>query len=299
MSSLTNERIYVDNWSSRNGRPICKITPHHMAGNLSLQTCANVLQNSGASANYCIDSEGRIACLVDEDCRSWCSYSYDNDSQAITIEVANDGGAPDWHVSDAAFNSLVNLSADICQRFGFRLVYDETPNGSLTRHNMFMATTCPGPYLQSKFPELVQRVNEILDGGNSKLKYQGHVQDIGWMDWVRNGQLCGTTGQSRRLEALRIDYPEEIQEIAVHVAFDGWKYYKKPTKDTIIGTTGESKAIECIRIKALKEDGSPRFKFRVHLAEFGWTPFTISDGISTLGTVGQSLQIEAIEIEEI
>lgn len=139
-------------------------------------------------------------------------------------------------------------------------------------------------------------VNPALE---SKLKYQGHVSYIGWMDWVGNGQLCGTTGQSKGLEAFRIDYPEEIQEIAVHVAYDGWKYYKKPTKDTIIGTTGEFKSIEDIRIKALKEDGSPRFKFRVHIAMYGWTPWTLSDGISTLGSVGQSLQIEAIEIEEI
>lgn len=165
MSSLTNERIYVDNYSSRNGSGICKITPHHMAGNLSLQTCANVLQNNNASANYCIDSQGRIACLVDENDRSWCSSSYDNDRQAITIEVANDGYEPEWHVSDAAFESLVRLCVDICQRYGFRLYYDGTPNGSLTRHNMFASTTCPGPYLQSKFPFLAEEVNRRIDGG--------------------------------------------------------------------------------------------------------------------------------------
>ena len=164
MSSLTNERIYVDNYSSRNGRGICKITPHHMAGNLSLQTCANVLQNNDCSTNYGIDSQGRIACFVDEDCRSWASCSYDNDSQAITIEVANDGGAPDWHVSDAAFESLVRLCVDICQRYGFRLYYDGTPNGSLTRHNMFYATACPGPFLQSNFSFLAEEVNRRLDG---------------------------------------------------------------------------------------------------------------------------------------
>lgn len=162
MSSLTNEVHYVSNYSSRNGRGICKITPHHMAGNLSLQTCANVLENGGASANYGIDSNGRIACFVDEDYRSWCSCSYDNDSQAITIEVANDGGDPDWHISDKALESLINLCVDICQRYGIRLNYTGDANGNLTRHNMFYPTTCPGPYLQSKFPYIQDEVNKRL-----------------------------------------------------------------------------------------------------------------------------------------
>lgn len=162
MSSLTNEVHYVSNYSSRNGRGICKITPHHMAGNLSLQTCANVLENGGASANYGIDSNGRIACFVDEDFRSWCSCSYDNDSQAITIEVANDGGDPDWHISDEALESLINLCVDICRRYGFRLNYTGDANGNLTRHNMFYPTTCPGPYLQSKFSYIQEEVNKRL-----------------------------------------------------------------------------------------------------------------------------------------
>ena len=52
---------------------------------------------------------------------------------------------------------------DICRRYGFRLNYDGTPNGSLTRHNMFAATSCPGPYLQGRFEELAKVVNDRLD----------------------------------------------------------------------------------------------------------------------------------------
>ena len=162
-SSLISKDLPVTNYSSRNGRKICKITPHHMAGNLSLETCQRVLQSREASANYGIDSYGNIACFVDEDYRSWASSNYDNDSQAITIEVANDGGAEtNWHISDQALESVINLCVDICKRYGFSLVYDETPNGSLTRHNMFIATTCPGGYFQSKFPYIAEEVNKRL-----------------------------------------------------------------------------------------------------------------------------------------
>ena len=31
-----------------------------------------------------------------------------------------------------------------------------------------------------------------------------HVQDIGWMDWVKNSKPAGTTGQSLRVEAIQI-----------------------------------------------------------------------------------------------
>ena len=67
-----------------------KITIHHMAGNLSVETCANVFQGSRkASANYGIGSDGRIALYVNECDRAWTSSSTANDSQAVTIEVAN------------------------------------------------------------------------------------------------------------------------------------------------------------------------------------------------------------------
>ena len=31
-----------------------------------------------------------------------------------------------------------------------------------------------------------------------------HVQNIGWLAWVGDGQTCGTTGKSLRLEAVQL-----------------------------------------------------------------------------------------------
>ena len=33
---------------------------------------------------------------------------------------------------------------------------------------------------------------------------RAHVQDIGWMPWVADGQTCGTTGRSLRMEAVQL-----------------------------------------------------------------------------------------------
>ena len=75
-----------------------------------------------------------------------------------------------WNISEVSWNSLVNLCVDICKRYNFKLTYDGTKNGSLTRHNMFANTNCPGKPLQDRFPELVKVVNERLDGGTQSIQ---------------------------------------------------------------------------------------------------------------------------------
>lgn len=176
-SPLTNKIILAspNNYSvGRAGYKVCKITPHHMAAIWTAERCAESFQNPsrGASANYCIGYDGTIVCNVDEVNRAWTSSNGVNDCQAITIEVANSTGAPTWQVSDAAWNSLVKLCADICERYGFRLSFDGTPNGSLTMHKMFAATSCPGPYLEARMPQLAREVNAILDGNTASTPSQ-------------------------------------------------------------------------------------------------------------------------------
>ena len=123
----------------------------------------------------------------------------------------------------------------------------------------------------------------------SKLRYRGHIQTYGWTDWKYSGEICGTTGEQKRLEAIQIDF--EDVEAKAHIQKDGWVDYGKINKDTVIGTTGEFKRLECLQLKG-------NFKFKVHIEKSGWTCFTDADGICTLGSVGQQLRIEAIEIDE-
>ena len=171
-SSLTSaiQLAHPNNYMvGRGGYKVCKITPHHMAGKLTGAQCAALFQNPNriASANYCIGYDGEIVCNVDEVHRAFTSSNYYNDCQAITIEVSNDQVGGNWHVSDKSWNSLVNLCVDICRRYGFRLSFTGNANGSLTMHKMFAATSCPGPYLESRMAELANTVNSILDGGSA------------------------------------------------------------------------------------------------------------------------------------
>ena len=164
-SSLVNYTRLSPNCTKMTNKVNKKITIHHMAGNLSIEACGASFANRSrsASSNYGIGTDGRIGLYVNESDRSWCSSSYQNDQQAVTIEVANDQIGGQWHVSDKALASLINLCVDICKRNGIkRLNFTGDATGNLTQHNYFAATACPGPYLKSKFPYIAEEVNKRL-----------------------------------------------------------------------------------------------------------------------------------------
>jgi hypothetical protein len=116
-----------------------------------------------ASSNYGIDSEGKIGCYVYEENRAWTTGN-NVDEDAITIEVANSKGAPNWEVSDKALAALIDLCEDICNRYNIeKLVFDSKYNGNVVIHKWYQATACPGPYLESKIPYVVSEVNKRIE----------------------------------------------------------------------------------------------------------------------------------------
>lgn len=95
------------------GKKNTHIVIHHMAGNLSIETCGSVFASSSrqASSNYGIGSDGRVGQYVDETNRSWATSNYGIDSKAVTIEVANSSTGGQWPVSDKAMAKLIGLSS--------------------------------------------------------------------------------------------------------------------------------------------------------------------------------------------
>ena len=159
---------------------IDRITIHHMAGNLSIETCANVFSGSRqASSNYGVGSDGRVGLYVEEKDRAWTSGSPANDYRAVTIEVANDQIGGQWHVSDKALEATINLCVDICKRNGIaKLNYTGNTSGNLTMHCWFQATACPGPYLKSKFAYIAEQVNARLGQANDTSKSSDIVYTV-------------------------------------------------------------------------------------------------------------------------
>ena len=147
---------------------IRKITIHHMAGDLALEDLGETFsrRDRRASSNYAIDTKGRVALYVEEENRAWTSSSRENDDQAVTIEVANDELGGDWHVSEEAYEALLDLVVDICSRNGIdQLRFTGDADGNLTIHKMFSdETECPGPYLEERMEEISDEVNKRLKG---------------------------------------------------------------------------------------------------------------------------------------
>lgn len=117
--------------------------------------------------------DGRIGLCVDEQNRSWCSSSKDNDQRAVTIECASDTFAP-YKMTDEVFNSLVELCVDICKRNDKnRLIWIADKEKALnyqlkdgemllTVHRWFAKKECPGEWLYARLGELAYKVNKQL-----------------------------------------------------------------------------------------------------------------------------------------
>lgn len=174
-SPLVSYTKLSPNHSGKRNHVIDTITIHCMAGNASVETCGALFANPSrkASSNYGIGSDGRIALYVDEAIRSWCSSSSSNDNRAITIEVANNGGAPDWPVSNKAYAALLDLVTDICKRNGIKkLVWSTNKNDrinhkngcNMTIHRDFSNKSCPGDYLYNRHGQIAAEVNKRLEG---------------------------------------------------------------------------------------------------------------------------------------
>jgi hypothetical protein len=155
-----------------------------MAGNLTIEQCGNVFAPTSrqASSNYGIGSDGRIGMYVEEKNRAWTSSNAQNDNMAVTIEVANDVVGGNWHISDKAMESLIDLCVDICKRNGIeKLNFTGDTSGNLTMHKWFAATACPGAYLESKFPYIANEVNKRLVKENANMKFKD-VPETHWAD---------------------------------------------------------------------------------------------------------------------
>lgn len=159
-SLLTNGIQLTSDNDSRNGRKVDRFIVHH-AATTSLSAILELFQPGGreVSANYALGSDGTLILAVDEDRSAWTSASW-YDDRAITIEVANSQAGGSWPVSDAAFDKLARLIADVSIRYGFP-VNDDTV---LTHQELYIRfgesypTACPGD-LQRRKAELLTRAN--------------------------------------------------------------------------------------------------------------------------------------------
>lgn len=128
------------------------------------------------------------------------------------------------------------------------------------------------------------------------VEYRTHVQTYGWKDYVKDGEVSGTTGESKRLEGIKIKVSgvEGLGiEYCTHVQTYGWQDYV--ANDMVAGTTGESKRLEAIRIR-LTGAAAENYDvyYCVHVQTYGWLNWAKNDQMA--GTAGYSKRLEGIMI---
>lgn len=203
-SYLVSHTNLSPNNSGTRTHTIDTVSIHCVVGQCSVQTLGSLFASSSrqASSNYGIGYDGKVGLYVDESKRSWCTSSASNDQRAITIEVASDTYSP-YAIKTAAYNTLIELLADICRRNkgisrlrwqGNKSLIGQTAQQNMTVHRWFANKACPGDYLYNLHGQIAKEVNALLD---KKYAYYACEGDFvkEWQEiLIAKGYSCGDAG---------------------------------------------------------------------------------------------------------
>jgi uncharacterized protein YjdB len=114
----------------------------------------------------------------------------------------------------------------------------------------------------------------------------------------QTGEISGTFGEAKRLEAIKINLDSHGYDIGVgystHIENIGWQ---EPVKSgEMSGTEGRALRLEAIKINLTGADADKfDIYYRVHAENFGWLDWAKNGQES--GTAGFGYRLEAIEIQ--
>lgn len=161
-----------------------------------------------------------------------------------------------------------------------------------------------------------QKINLLARDGspfeNNSISVQAHVSGIGWdAQPVGNGQVSGTVGQSRAIEAIKLTLSSNLSDTydiwyRVHSANVGWLGWTSNGEPA--GTQGYAYPIEAIQIKVILKNAQdapvhgdafkdhaqepPTVSYRSHVSNVGWTS-VVTNG-NTSGFANSRNAIEAL-----
>lgn len=130
----------------------------------------------------------------------------------------------------------------------------------------------------------------------ASVSYRAHVQRIGWQSPVYDGATAGTSGQSLRVEALKMKVDSNVKggiSYSSHVQTYGWQGWV--ADGAVSGTSGQSKRVEAIKVK-LTGDAASKYDvyYRVHAQTYGWMGWAKNGAAA--GTEGLAKRVEAVQV---
>ncbi len=237
-------------------------------------------------------------------------------------EFTHMGAGYVWENSSQFITNWVQLFAGTCSPSRITVqnasgAVKMVPGGSVDDLGLILEVTCPhGTGYLPVMDEMcsydaaggnkVQTVEVSYQGAKTSFQadfgaavaYQTHVQSIGWQGLCYNGDMSGTEGQSKRLEAIRISLAGQDAggdiEYRTHVQSKGWETdWVKNGKES--GTVGISKRLEAIQIRLTGEMAQKYdIYYQVHAQSYGWLGWAKNGEPS--GTAGYGKRLEGIRI---
>lgn len=140
------------------------------------------------------------------------------------------------------------------------------------------------------------------------IRYRVHGQTYGWQGWKADGEVAGSTGQAKRLEAIQIELTGKYAEqydiyYRVHSQTYGWLDWAKNGQKA--GSLAYAKRLEALEICLVEKDGAapgetadhyryPKISYEAHSQSYGWRGETFDNAVA--GVTGQAKRMEALKI---
>lgn len=220
----------------------------------------------------------------------------DDEGFTVTCQVSDDASGvasvlfPTWTEANGQDDLIWHQASINNGTASYRVLYQDHKNemGTYIVH----VYAYDGAGNTSCFPLSVVAQKKIT------CSYHTHVQDIGWQQWQSNGELSGTSGESKRLEAIQVSINNKGLDLGIeyrtHVQNIGWQqdWIQGPE---VSGTFNQGLRLEAIQVRLTGTDAS-RYDvyYRVHAQNIGWLDWAKNGDNS--GTEGFGYRLEAIEI---
>jgi serralysin len=127
------------------------------------------------------------------------------------------------------------------------------------------------------------------------ITYQAQVASVGWLPLVKSGNIAGTVGQSRRVEAMDI-FMQSTPGVGVcYSAYvQGKAWMTEVCNGAQAGTIGLSLRMEAVKVRLINAPAGCNVVYQAHVSGLGWQAPVSNNQVA--GTTGQSRAIEALKI---
>ena len=134
------------------------------------------------------------------------------------------------------------------------------------------------------------------------LAYSTHIGYVGWSNGVSQNTISGTTGQSKNIEALRIDNSASLLGdvsliCSAYVKGSGW--VNNITPGSTCGTTGQSKSLEAIKF-SLSGTAANKYDvyYKIHVSWLGWQEWAKNAEVAGVPDSNRSLEAVIVKLVE-